>query len=69
LNSQNAFGQTLKLLNAFSPLNSLARGYSIVSQEDKVIRLINDIDYDREMKIRLFDGTVRAKAMKEQSDE
>ncbi len=69
LNSQNAFGQTLKLLNAFSPLNSLARGYSIVSQEDKVIRLINDIDYDREMKIRLFDGTVRAKAIKEQSDE
>lgn len=67
--SQNAFGQTLKLLNAYSPLNSMARGYSIVSQDEKVIRLINDIDYNKDMKIRLFDGTIRAKAMKEQSDE
>ena len=68
-NTKNAFGQSLKLLNAYSPLNSLARGYSIVSQDEKVIRLINDIDYNKDMRIRLFDGMIRAKAMKEPIDE
>lgn len=66
---QNAFGQLIKLLNAYSPLNSLARGYSITSQGDKVIRLMNDVDYEKDLKIRLFDGTLLAKAIKEQIDE
>lgn len=66
---QNSFGQLVKLLNAYSPLNSLARGYSIVLQDEKVIRLTSDIDFDQNLNIRLFDGTVVAKAIKEQSDE
>lgn len=66
---QNNFGQLLKLLNAYSPLNSLARGYGIVSQESKVIRLVHDVDYAKVLKIRLYDGTLLAKAIKEHSDE
>lgn len=66
---KNAFGQTLKLLNAYSPLNSLARGYSIVSQDTSVIRLLTDIDYDRALHIRLYDGILHAKAIKEPNDE
>lgn len=65
----NTFGQTLKLLNAFSPLNSLARGYSIVSQDESVIRLRSDVDYDKALQIRLFDGILHAKAIKEPNDE
>lgn len=66
---QSSFGQLVKLLNAYSPLNSLARGYGIVLQEEKVIRLTSDIDFDKNLNIRLFDGTILAKAIKEQSDE
>ena len=68
-NQKNDFGQLLKLLNAYSPLNSLARGYGIVSQENKVLRLIHDVDYDKSLKIRLYDGTLLAKAIKEHGDE
>ena len=69
ISQSNTFSQTLKLLNAFSPLNSLARGYSIVSQDEGVIRLKTDIDYDKALQIRLFDGILHAKAIKEPNDE
>jgi exodeoxyribonuclease VII large subunit len=52
------------MLNAYSPLNSLARGYSIVKQDNQIIKLIEDIDYNKVLEIRLYDGIIHSKPFK-----
>jgi len=65
VNKQNyEFKNTLNLLNAYSPLNSLARGYSITKQDAHIIKLVEDVDYNREIEVRLFDGVINAKPLK-----
>lgn len=58
------FKNTINLLNAYSPLNSLARGYSITKQDAHIIKLVEDVDYNREIEIRLYDGVINAKPIK-----
>jgi len=58
------FKNTINLLNAYSPLNSLARGYSISKQDEHILKLVNDVDYNKEIEIRLYDGIVNAKPFK-----
>lgn len=58
------FKNMINVLNAYSPLNSLARGYSIVKQDNQIIKLIDDVDYDKELEIRLFDGVILSKPYK-----
>ncbi|HET6785187.1 MAG TPA: exodeoxyribonuclease VII large subunit [Erysipelotrichaceae bacterium] len=65
INKQNyEFKNTINLLNAYSPLNSLARGYSITKQDAHIIKLVEDVDYNREIEIRLYDGVINAKPIK-----
>lgn len=59
--NRNLFKQSVGILNAYSPLNSLARGYSITKQNGHIIKLIDDIDYNKEIEVRLYDGTIHAK--------
>ena len=59
--NRNLFKQSVGILNAYSPLNSLARGYSITKQNGHIIKLIDDIDYNKEIDVRLYDGTIHAK--------
>lgn len=58
------FKNALNILNAFSPLNSLARGYSISTQDGHIVKLIEDINYDKDIEIRLYDGVVYTKPFK-----
>jgi exodeoxyribonuclease VII large subunit len=58
------FKNMINVLNAYSPLNSLARGYSIVKQDNQIIKLIDDVDYDKELEIRLYDGVILSKPFK-----
>lgn len=62
--NQYMFKNMINVLNAYSPLNSLARGYSIVKQDNQIIKLIDDVDYDKELEIRLFDGIIHSKPFK-----
>jgi len=62
--NKNLFKQNISLLNAYSPLNSLSRGYSITKQNDRIIKLVGDLDYNKEIELRLFDGTIIAKPIK-----
>lgn len=47
--------EKLKLVN---PLDILKRGYSIASQDDRVIKSVSDIDINKSISIKLHDGVV-----------
>ena len=50
-------------LDALSPLKTLARGYSIVQTNGKIVKSINQIKKDDEIDIKLIDGNAKAKVM------
>ncbi|MDK2825724.1 MAG: exodeoxyribonuclease large subunit [Methanolobus sp.] len=69
-----AFGRTMESrhaslsglagrLNAVSPLNTLERGYSIAlkSEDNAVIRSVDDVKKDELVDVRLIDGTLECK--------
>lgn len=58
------FKNSINMLNAYSPLNNLARGYSITKQSGHIVKLIEDIDYNNEIEVRVYDGIVYAKPTK-----
>lgn len=61
-NKQSALGEKLAKLNALSPLNTLQRGYSVVTdEEDRVITSVSSLSKDQEVSIKLHDGKVQAK--------
>ena len=60
----NQFKHSVGILNAYSPLNNLARGYSITKQSGHIVKLVEDLDYENELEVRLFDGTIYAKPIK-----
>ncbi len=51
------------LLDAYSPLKILSRGYSIVTKDDAIVSSAADIDEGDLLKIRLSDGKITAKAV------
>ena len=48
-------------LDAMSPLKTLARGYSVVEEDGKLVKSIKDVKKDDIVNIRLSDGKVDAK--------
>ena len=48
-------------LDAYSPLKTLARGYSIVEKDGKIVKSKTDIKSGENIEIRLIDGKVEAK--------
>ncbi len=61
---RNEFKNYINMLNAYSPLNSLARGYSITKQDGLIVKLIEDIDFEKNLEIRLYDGVIYSKPFK-----
>lgn len=51
--------QVLQLLDAYSPLHVLKRGYSVVYQGDKLIKSIHDIK-ESDIRVRMQDGVLVA---------
>ncbi|MGI6608176.1 MAG: exodeoxyribonuclease VII large subunit [Erysipelotrichaceae bacterium] len=56
---------SIDLLDSYSPLKTLQRGYVITSQNNIIIKSIRDIDYSQNLETRFADGTVRSKPVKE----
>lgn len=48
------------LLDAYSPLKVLGRGYSIVMHDEKSVRSIHDVNTGDEIELRLADGKLKA---------
>ena len=46
------------LLDAYSPLKSLSRGYAIAYHEDAVISSIEDVEVNDTLRLRLQDGYI-----------
>ncbi|PMC39564.1 exodeoxyribonuclease VII large subunit [Bacillus sp. UMB0899] len=55
-NKQSQFQATIDKLNALSPLKIMDRGYSLVYQEDKLIKSVNQITKGQVLKVQLKDG-------------
>lgn len=50
-------------LDTLSPLKTLTRGYSIVEQNNKIIKSIKQLKTDDMINIKLMDGTKNAKIL------
>lgn len=58
---KHQFLNLVKQLNLLNPLSILERGYTVVSQEDHIIKSVNDVKKGQEIDIRFSDGSVKAK--------
>lgn len=58
----------VSLLDAYSPLKIMGRGYAIVEHNGNIIKTIQDVSVNQEITIRLVDGQLKATvdAMKEE---
>jgi exodeoxyribonuclease VII large subunit len=61
LKKENALSGAARALNALSPLEVLARGYSITRKNERVINSVNDIKLNDEVELVLSDGQAKAK--------
>jgi exodeoxyribonuclease VII large subunit len=70
-NTQNTtmsnFAQNTGLLNAYSPLAVIQRGYSITMKDGLVLKTIHDIKNDDVLNIRINDGEITAKVTQKES--
>lgn len=53
--------KNIQLLDAYSPLKVLQRGYSVTFKDNKVLNSINDINVNDELKVLLNDGELNVK--------
>ena len=53
--------EKIAMLDAMSPLKTLARGYSVVEKDNSVVKSVKDVNKDDIINIRLNDGNVDAK--------
>ena len=58
LKNQHALQKNCALLDAYSPLKVLSRGYSITKKECSVIKSIEDVQRDDIIQTRLQDGII-----------
>ncbi len=56
---ENAFLVNLKALEALNPLSVLSRGYSVVTDGEKVIKSINNLRCGQDISISFSDGTAK----------
>ena len=59
--SKSNFAEKIAKLDAFSPLKTLTRGYSITEKNGKIIKSKNDLSKDDEINLRFIDGEKQAK--------
>ena len=62
LEKENSFKAAVGMLNALSPLAVLSRGYAITSNSKGIVKSVDDVEKNEEIDIKLFDGTIKAKA-------
>ncbi|MDI9540551.1 MAG: exodeoxyribonuclease VII large subunit [Bacillota bacterium] len=57
--------KSIDLLDSYSPLKTLQRGYVISSQDNIILKSIKDIDYSKNIETRFIDGIITSKPVKE----
>ncbi|MGX7076853.1 exodeoxyribonuclease VII large subunit [Globicatella sanguinis] len=57
---EHQFKQGVVQLEAYSPLNILARGYSVVSKDGNVVKTVASLEPQDDVEIRLLDGKINA---------
>lgn len=63
-NQRNSIEKLANLADAYSPLKTLARGYSVVqSKEGKAIKSINDLKIEEDVNIIFEDGEAKARVL------
>lgn len=66
---RNNFSKQLQLIESYSPINTLKRGYSMIEVNNKVVSSVKHLNIDAEIAIKLHDGKVKAKiTAKEQNN-
>ena len=64
IDSKNSFTKNVSKLDALSPLKTLSRGYSIISDEkNNIIKSYKDLNKDDEFNIRFSDGNIKGKVI------
>lgn len=59
-NQEHKYQMMISLLEAYSPLNSLKRGYSITYLNKQLVKTIDDVQIDDKLKIQVMDGMIEA---------
>jgi len=68
LKHKQLFSHDLDLLNAYSPLNIIKKGYAIINKDDLVIKSIEQVNIDDKLAIRLSDGVVKVSVNDKESN-
>ena len=63
--NDNDLRRTIAILDSLSPMKTLSRGYIISSQNGKILKSINDVDYNSNISLQYADGMVQTKPIKE----
>ena len=64
---ETAFICLTERLEAYSPLKTMQRGYSISSQKGKVIRTLTDVNLNEEMTIQYVDGKLNVQPLRKEN--
>ena len=63
---QNQLQQSISLLDAYSPLKILQRGYTIASLHDHVLHSIDEVNENDVLSLRMQDGYIETKVLKKE---
>ena len=62
-NQRHSLELHMKLLDAYSPLKVMERGYSIATKDHSVISSVRDIQINDDLQIRFKDGSIQTKVL------
>ncbi|MBQ7276009.1 MAG: exodeoxyribonuclease VII large subunit [Bacilli bacterium] len=54
----NEFNNLINKMIILNPLNIMNKGYSLTYQDDKLIKSVDDVDINKELRTELIDGTI-----------
>ena len=67
-NKKVVFGNLLQLLDAYSPLKSVQRGYAVVTSKDNIVKHITEVAKNDMIKVNLSDGQIEAQVTETSTD-
>ncbi|XJS11398.1 exodeoxyribonuclease VII large subunit [Aerococcaceae bacterium WGS1372] len=59
-NKRSSFGNLVQLLDAYSPLKSVQRGYAIVTLDNEIVKNVNQVNTSDTINVNLSNGTITA---------